>query len=230
MDRRHRVRLASHNSYSPHLCLSALRASHLLVPGEGFSLSLAQMPAGVYHCRFATGRRVNRQFLNFLLMGLALAAVWLLLSGLFKPLLMGLAVASVLLTLWLAGRMKIVDAETHPVWAALHYVPYWPWLSIEIVKSSIDVARRVLSPSMPISPTVFEVRAGQKTTIGRVVYANSITLTPGTVTLDVDGDRLTVHALSEDTIEELLGGEMDRRVTRAEGVQVPLPAGQADAR
>jgi multicomponent Na+:H+ antiporter subunit E len=188
------------------------------------------MPVGVYHCAFATGRRVNRQFLNFLLMGLALAAVWLLLSGLFKPILLGLAVASVLLTLWLAGRMKIVDAETHPVWAALHYVPYWPWLSVEIVKSSIDVARRVLSPSMPISPTVFQVRAGQKTTIGRVVFANSITLTPGTVTLDVDGDRLTVHALSRDTIEDLLGGEMNRRVTRAEGAHAPSPSGQADAR
>lgn len=163
------------------------------------------------------GRPLNRQFLNFVLMGLALAAVWLLLSGLFKPLLLGLAAISVLLSLWLAHRMQIVDAENHPVWAALRYVPYWPWLSIEIVKSSIDVARRVLSPSMPISPTVFEIRATQKTTVGRVVYANSITLTPGTVTMDVDGDRLTVHALSRDTIQGLLDGEMDRRITRAEG-------------
>jgi multicomponent Na+:H+ antiporter subunit E len=171
---------------------------------------------------FSRGRAVNRQFLNFALMGLALAAVWLLLSGLFKPVLFGLGAASVLLTLWLSARMKLVDAETHPVWAAFHYVPYWPWLSIEIIKSSIDVARRVLSPSMPISPTVFEVRADQRTKIGRVVYANSITLTPGTVTLDLEGDRLTVHALSHDTIEELLGGEMNRRVLRAEG-SAPLP-------
>lgn len=160
---------------------------------------------------------MNRQFLNFALMGLALLAVWLLLSGLFKPLLIGIAIVSVLLCLWLAGRMGIVDADTHPVWAALRYVPYWPWLSIEIVKSSIDVARRVLSPSMPISPTVFEIKAGQQTTIGRVVLANSITLTPGTVTLDVDGDRLRVHALSRDSVQELLDGEMNRRVTHAEG-------------
>lgn len=160
---------------------------------------------------------MNRQFLNFALMGLALAVVWLLLSGLFKPLLLALATASVLLCLWLSHRMKIVDAENHPVWAALHYVPYWPWLSIEIVKSSCDVARRVLSPSMPISPTVFEIRATQKTTVGRVVLANSITLTPGTVTMDVDGARLRVHALSRDSVQGLLDGEMDRRVTRAEG-------------
>lgn len=172
------------------------------------------------------GRPLNRQFVNFVLMGLALAAVWLLLSGLLKPLLLGLALISVLLCLWLAQRMDVVDAENHPVWAALRYVPYWPWLSIEILKSSIDVARRVLSPSMPISPTVFEIRATQRTTVGRVVLANSITLTPGTVTLDVDGNRLRVHALSRDTIQGLLDGEMDRRVTRAEGsLQRPGAAG-----
>jgi multicomponent Na+:H+ antiporter subunit E len=160
---------------------------------------------------------VNSKPINFALMGLALLAVWLLLSGLFKPLLIALAVLSVLLTLWLSSRMGLIDSEHHPVRAALRYVPYWPWLSVEIVKSSFDVARRVLSPSMPISPTVFEVDASQHTMVGRVVYANSITLTPGTVTLDVEGDRLRVHALSSDTIDYLISGEMDRRVTRAEG-------------
>jgi multicomponent Na+:H+ antiporter subunit E len=160
---------------------------------------------------------VNKRFLNLLLMGLMLAAVWLLLSGLFKPLLVALGMAATLLTLWLASRMGIIDAESHPVWAVFRFVSYWPWLSVEIVKSSFDVARRVLSPSMPISPTVFEVRASQKTVVGRVVLANSITLTPGTVTLDVDGDRLTVHALASESVEYAMSGEMDRRVTRAEG-------------
>jgi multicomponent Na+:H+ antiporter subunit E len=172
---------------------------------------------------------MDRQFLNFALMGLVLAAVWLLLSGLFKPLLMGLGAVSVLLCLWLAGRMKIVDAESHPVWAAMHYVPYWPWLSVEIVKSSFEVARRVLSPSMPISPTVFEVRSTQQTMVGRVVLANSITLTPGTVTLDIDGDRLQVHALSRDTVEAMRDGEMDRRVTRAEGLRPRQESGTTES-
>jgi multicomponent Na+:H+ antiporter subunit E len=151
-------------------------------------------------------------------MGLLLYGIWLLLSGLMKPLLLVLAAVSVLLCLWLAARMKVVDAENHPVWEAMHYVPYWPWLTVEIIKSSFDVARRVLSPSLPISPTVFELEASQKTTVGRVVYANSITLTPGTVTLDVDGQRLRVHALSRDTVEQMYAGEMDRRVTKAEGL------------
>lgn len=160
---------------------------------------------------------MNKRFLNLLLMGLMLAAVWLLLSGLFKPLLVGLGMAATLLTLWLANRMGIIDAATHPVWAVFRFVSFWPWLTIEIVKSSIDVARRVLSPSMPISPTVFELHSSQKTVVGRVVLANSITLTPGTVTLDVDGDRLTVHALASESVEYALSGEMDQRVSRAEG-------------
>jgi multicomponent Na+:H+ antiporter subunit E len=159
---------------------------------------------------------VNRQFLNFALMGLLLGGIWLLLSGLFKPLLLVLATLSVLLCLLLAGRMRIVDADTHPVWAAVHYVPYWPWLSIEIIKSSFDVARRILAPSMPISPTVMEFEGSQETLIGRVVMANSITLTPGTVTLDLQGNRFRVHALAREAIEALLEGEMDRRVARAE--------------
>jgi multicomponent Na+:H+ antiporter subunit E len=169
------------------------------------------------------GTLVNGRFINFLLLGLLLGAIWLLLSGLFKPLLLGLAVVSVLLTLWLSARMDIIDTEHHPVTAALRYIPYWPWLAVEIVKSSIDVAKRILSPGMPIQPTVFEVRASQRTTMGRVVMANSITLTPGTVTMDVDGDRLTVHALSRETIEYFTEGEMDRRVTLAEGGTILAP-------
>jgi multicomponent Na+:H+ antiporter subunit E len=169
---------------------------------------------------------VKRQALNLALLGLALLAVWLLLSGLFKPLLIGLAVLSVGLTVWLTARMGVLDHDTHPVFAAFRYLPYWPWLTVEMVKSSIDVARRVLSPSMPISPTLFEVRGSQRTAVGKVVYANSITLTPGTVTLDIDGDRLQVHALSRDTVEYLLSGEMDRRVTRAEGAPGPEQTSQ----
>ena len=160
---------------------------------------------------------MQRQLPNLVLLGLMLAAIWLLLSGLFKPVLLVLATFAVLLTLVLAQRMNIVDAQRHPVMAAMRYLRYWPWLLVEMVKSSIDVARRVLSRDMPISSTVFEVRSTQKTAVGRVVLANSITLTPGTVTMDVEGDRLKVHALSSDSVDYVLSGEMDRRVTEAEG-------------
>jgi len=171
--------------------------------------------------RTGPGHPVNKRFVNLLLMGLLLAAIWLLLSGLFKPLLLVLGTISVALTVTLAARMDIIDAESHPVRAIFRYMRFWPWLTVEIVKSSLDVAKRVLSPDMPISPMVFEVRASQQTAVGRVVLANSFTLTPGTVTMDVDGDRLTVHSLSREAVEYALSGEMDRRVTRAEGLVEP---------
>ena len=80
----------------------------------------------------------------------------------------------------------------------------------------IDVAKAILSTPMTISPTVFTVTGTQKSELGRVVYANSITLTPGTVTIDLVDDQLTVHALTKAGLEGVESGEMDRRVTRLE--------------
>ena len=85
------------------------------------------------------------------------------------------------------------------------------------MKANVDVARRILTPGRSISPTMLRVRATQRTDLGRVVFANSITLTPGTVSVDVGEDEILVHALSRDGAEELAGGEMDRRVTRMSG-------------
>ena len=81
----------------------------------------------------------------------------------------------------------------------------------------MDVALRILNPRLPIDPRLVRVRAGQGDDVGRVIYANSITLTPGTVTIDEQGDMLTVHALTTAAADGLLTGEMDRRVTRLEG-------------
>ena len=94
---------------------------------------------------------------------------------------------------------------------------YWPWILWEIFKANIGVTRVILNPKLPISPNMIQVKASQKTALGKVIYANSITLTPGTVSVDVTDDTITVHALSHDNAEELLTGEMDRRVTKMEG-------------
>ena len=72
------------------------------------------------------------------------------------------------------------------------------------------------SPSLPISPTLINVKASQQSVVGVVTYANSITLTPGTVTISVDKDIMTVHALTRNAAEGLESGEMDRRVTDME--------------
>jgi multicomponent Na+:H+ antiporter subunit E len=148
---------------------------------------------------------------------LVLTAVWLLLSGHFDPLFYGLGAVSVALSVWVSARMKVVDHEGHPFHIAGRVFIYFPWLFWEIIKSNIDVARRVLSPSLPIDPRVIVVRASQKTAVGRTIYANSITLTPGTITIDVRGSELEVHALTEASAEGVRSGAMDAHVTRFEG-------------
>ncbi|UCC13303.1 MAG: Na+/H+ antiporter subunit E [Gammaproteobacteria bacterium] len=150
-------------------------------------------------------------------LALVLLAVWLLLSGHYDPLLISLGVASVILTTWIAARLKIVDIEGHPIHIALRTIRYFPWLFWEIVKSNVDVARRVLSPSLPVSPRVFTVQSSQRTAVGRTIYANSITLTPGTVTIDVRGSELDVHSLTSESAAEIQSGRMDARVTIFEG-------------
>ena len=145
-------------------------------------------------------------------LSLFLFALWLLLSGHYTPLLLAFGVISTLLAVYLAKRTDLIDRESHHVLIKPSILGYWLWLGMQIIKSNIDVARRILHPSMPISPAVFKVHADQKTDLGRVTYANSITLVPGTVTMDVDGNILTVHALTREAMEDLGRGEMNRRV------------------
>ena len=149
---------------------------------------------------------------------LFLFAIWLLLSGHYTPLLLGLGILSTLLVVLLAMRADVIGREIQPVLLKPSVLFYWFWLGREIIKSNIDVARRILSPGLPISPRVFTVRASQKTELGRVTYANSITLVPGTVTMDVDEDTFTVHALTHAVATNLERGEMDRRVSNVEKI------------
>ncbi len=145
--------------------------------------------------------------------------LWLLLSGHYVPLLLALGALSALLVVTIALRMDLVDRKGHPMHLSPKALLYWPWLAWEIVKSNVDVARRILSPSLPISPTVIHVKASQKSDLGKVIYGNSITLTPGTVTVDIDGDKIEVHALTREAAQALRDGDMDRRITRLEGVE-----------
>jgi multicomponent Na+:H+ antiporter subunit E len=109
--------------------------------------------------------------------------------------------------------MRTVDAEGHPIELFAGAVTYFPWLFREIVKSGWGVTRIILHPRLPISPTMTIVRAGQRTRAGVATFANSITLTPGTITGGVSGNDLTVHALVREGAIDLEGGTMNRRVT-----------------
>ncbi|WP_413203815.1 Na+/H+ antiporter subunit E [Rhodospirillum sp. A1_3_36] len=151
-------------------------------------------------------------------LGGLLYVLWLLLSGYWTdPLLLSLGLGSAVLCVLTALRMGIVDREGVPIRQAARAFTYWPWLAWQVVLSNISVAKIILNPKLPISPTLAVVPYTQKTDLGQVIYANSITLTPGTISVDVAGDGILVHALEASGITDLEEGEMDRRVTAFEG-------------
>lgn len=146
-----------------------------------------------------------------------MAVTWLLLSGHYEALILAFGLFSCLLTVYVAfRRMRIVDKEGHPLEDGWRAPFYWVWLVKEILKSNLDVARRILSPKLDISPRIITVEASQRSEFGQVIYANSITLTPGTTTLRIENGKVDVHALTKESAEGLLTGEMDRRVTGIE--------------
>ena len=111
---------------------------------------------------------------------------------------------------------SVLDDEGMPVQLLPGLIRYVPWLAGQVIRSNLDVARRIINPKLPISPSVIHVDAKRHTEVGRVTYANSITLTPGTISLDVSDETIEVHALTENAADDLASGEMARRVQRFE--------------
>jgi multicomponent Na+:H+ antiporter subunit E len=113
--------------------------------------------------------------------------------------------------------MRVADAEGHPIELFRGTLAYWPWLAREILASGWQVTKIILSPRLSISPTLIDVEASQKTNAARAAYANSITLTPGTITVGVSDRTFTVHSLTREGADTLERGAMDARVRRLEG-------------
>lgn len=146
-----------------------------------------------------------------------LFAFWLALSGHYTPMLITAGAVCSVACVFAAIRMRSADPEGHPIELFWGAITYFPWLFVEIAKSGWSVTKVILHPSLPISPTMTVVRASQKTPAGMATYANSITLTPGTITVEVNGNEFTVHAVVRDGALDVEGGQMDRRVSRFEG-------------
>lgn len=145
-------------------------------------------------------------------LSLTLFLLWLGLSGHFAPLLLSIGVASTLLVVFLAIRMEVIDHESHPIHLTGRLFRFWGYLFREIIASNIDVIRRILTPGKSISPQLITLPLPLKSDLGRVVYANAITLTPGTVTVQLDSNTITVHALAKETADALASGEMASKV------------------
>lgn len=149
--------------------------------------------------------------------GLVLLCFWLVLSGHYTAITIPAGILSVIGVVALARRMNIIDEEGHPI----HLLPraltsYWPWLIKEIAKAAWDVTKIILNPKLPISPTLIRVKANQRSAVGVVTYANSITLTPGTITTRVSNNEFLVHAITRSGAEDLAEGTMDLHVSKFE--------------
>lgn len=152
--------------------------------------------------------------MRYLYVSFLLYLFWLLLSGHFDALLLAMGALSAGLVVWFLRRMDRADGDPGTLVPGLGLVGYLGWLMGCVVKANIDVARRIWHPALPIQPNWTRLDTEVSTPLEKTLYANSITLTPGTLTTEVLGDHFMIHSLSKEGIEELRGGEMERRIRR----------------
>lgn len=149
---------------------------------------------------------------HLLSLSAVLALLWWILSGSTSFKLVGLGIVSVLFTAYVSQRLQAVDRESLPLHMAKRLLGYWPYLLWQIVLSNIAMSRLILSRKPDLDPRIIRVNIRQKSDLGKVVLGNSVTLTPGTVTLDFVDDDIEVYAINEEAAKGVLSGEMDSRV------------------
>lgn len=149
-------------------------------------------------------------------LGTILFGFWLALSGHYTPLLLGFGVGSTVLVVYLSLRMLLVDPEGVPLHVAGRFLGYLPWLLKEMFVANVVVARVILDPKLPINPRIVYFHGSQDTDLGRVIFANSLTLTPGTITTGVEGHEFQIHALRAADVETDEERLMDVFCTRVE--------------
>lgn len=147
-----------------------------------------------------------------LLTAVLLGLVWLVWSWHFEPLVIGFGVVAIVATTAIVHRLSGIDFEGMPIELGPRLLVYVPFLAWEILKANIQTARLILDPKLPIRPHLIRVRADQRTSLGQVIYANSITITPGTISLDVRDGILLVHCLDDAMASEEASGALAERV------------------
>ena len=152
-----------------------------------------------------------------ILTSLFMMGLWLMLSGIYKPMLVAFGILSVALVMLIVRRMDQIDGD-HVRFAIkpVKFLLYLIWLLVEIAKSNWLVTRVILARIMPIQQNLFEVPYSQKSDLGQVIFANSITLTPGTLTIETESGDFVVHALSYSPTDMDDLADMDRRVSEIE--------------
>lgn len=150
-----------------------------------------------------------------LILAAALTSTWLIWSGMFKPLLLVLGAVSVVLTIIMAVRMRLLRKSVFALALLPRMFGFWTSLLIDIIKSNIAVAKIVLSPRLPIAPTLLRLKTPTPGAIGQATLANSITLSPGTITIDSHRGELLVHCVDQQSADELRVGNHGERANRA---------------
>ena len=146
-----------------------------------------------------------------------LAIFWLLLSGYFAPLLLSFGAISIAIVVYLLNRMNLVDGQTPSIGQIVKAVRYVPWLFRQIFISSINVTKLIWGNPSKVSPALKKISVKNVPVASRAYYANSITLTPGTLSVDLVDDEITVHALQASSIDELQQGTMEQKITNIWG-------------
>ncbi len=140
---------------------------------------------------------------------------WIFLSGHFEPLLLGFGVVSVALTVFLSKRMNVIDHESYPLHLSSKLPSFFLYILKEIVKANIDVVIRILGwRGASVSPQLVKIPLLQKNDLGAVIYANAITLTPGTVSIELSDETITIHALTKAAADELATGRMSNEISK----------------
>ena len=139
-------------------------------------------------------------------------AFWILLSAHFDRFHVGAGIVCSLIVAYASHDLLFAGTGNHTLTKIVRFIAYLPWLIYQIVLANIDVAKRALSPRMPIDPQVVTFKTMLKSDVARTALANSITLTPGTVTIDIVDDVFYVHAIAKEPADDLLEGAMERRI------------------
>ncbi|MCK9275125.1 MAG: Na+/H+ antiporter subunit E [Syntrophales bacterium] len=152
-------------------------------------------------------------FLNFVATFAILIIFWAVLSGKFDAFHMTLGILCSLVIAWLSHDLLFANVRIGDIRVIVQrFLIYIPWHLYQIFLSNFHVAYLALSPRMPIQPEIIRFKTKLESDISWVAFANSITLTPGTVTVDIEGNEFVVHALSKKVADDLNAGEMEDRI------------------
>ena len=151
---------------------------------------------------------MNYRVKHTISLGVLLFALWLGLSGQINVMLISVGLVSTLVILYIAYRMDRIDKDIYPAHMTVLLLRFWLFLAREVIIANIDVIRRIFKPGKNISPQLFELPLTLEADVSRVIYANAITMTPGTVSANLDKKTITIHTLSIEAAEDLSSGRM----------------------